>query len=126
MSIADKTRRYYSWIQVWSSKDNQSSKALELAFYKLNIAARMEQIGEDWILRVPWIYEEIAITAIQAYREGQFEYPSEIQMNERWESYNRFKPHKFKGRTYKTFLVLGIVLLLMIVIRTLYGAGLFR
>ncbi len=126
MSIANKTRRYYSWIEVWRSEDSESSKALELAFYKLNISARMERIGNDWILRVPWIYEEIAITAVQAYKEGQFEYPTEIQMNERWESYNRFKPHKFKGRTYKMFLVLGIVVLLMIIIRMFYGAGLFH
>lgn len=125
MSIAERTKQYYSWVEVWRSRDAESSKALELAFYKINITARMDKINEEWVLLVPWVHEETAKVSASAFREGKFEYPSEIKINERWESYNRFKPAKFKGRGSKMILVIGLVLFLLMMIKTLYGLGIF-
>lgn len=125
MSISDKTKQYYSWSEVWRSVDAESSKALELAFYKTNITVRMERENEEWVIKVPWVHKEIAETAIAAYREGKFEYPSEIQVNDRWESYNRFKPAKFRGRASKMILVIGLALFLLFLIKIFYNAKIF-
>lgn len=125
MSIAEKTKRYYSWIEVWRSKDAARSKSLELAFYKINIAAKMEKKEDEWVIKVPWVYKEVADTAVHAYLEHKFEYPSEIQINERWESYNRFQPARFKGRGSKMILMIGLALFLLLVVRIIYGLRLF-
>lgn len=125
MSISDRTKQYYAWTEVWHSEDPVSSKALELAFYKTNIKVKMEKQKDEWVIKVPWVHKAIAETAIAAYKEGNFEYPSEIQVNDRWESYNRFKPAKFRGRASKMILVIGLALFMLLLIRVFYGMHLF-
>lgn len=125
MSIAEKTKQYYSWTEVWRSEDTNLSKALELAFYKTNIKVRMEKEDKVWVIKVPWVHKEVAETAIAAYKKGNFEYPNEIKVNDRWESYNRFKPAKFRGRASKIILVIGLALFMLLLIRVFYGMHLF-
>ncbi len=125
MSIAERTKQYYSWVEVWRSEDTERSKDLELAFYKINISARMEKKDDEWVVKVPWVYKEVANTAVQAYLEHKFEYPSEMQINERWESYQRFQPAKFRGRGSKMILVIGLAIFLLLVVRIIYGLKLF-
>lgn len=126
MFSLEKERRYFNWVEIWSSEDKAKAVELEMAFYTSKIKAKIVQRGDRWVLEVPWIFEELGKTVLEAFQAGLFDYPHEIEMGEKWQSYNRYPVHKFRGRGSKVFLVLGFVVFLLVAVKMLYSTGILH
>lgn len=121
----DKARRYYSWIEVWRSENREQAVELEIAFYNCKVHAKVEEKEGVWTLQVPWIHAELAKTLLDAHAIDAFDYPQEVQVRDRWRSYDRYQTHKFRGRGSHMFLILGFVIFLLLTVRMLYATGWF-
>ncbi len=119
----EKERRYYSWVEVWRSQHKEKAVALELAFYNCKIQAKLAEKDGVWTLQVPWVHEKLAKDLLEAHELDAFDYPHEIQVSERWKSYDRYQTHKFRGRGSHMVLVLGFIVFLLLTIRMLYAIG---
>lgn len=126
MFSEEKEKRYFSWIVVWQSTDREKAQELELAFYKCKVNAKVSDKDGLWSLEVPWVHEELARTLLEAYQTDRFDYPHEIEVGDKWKSYDRYQTHKFRGRGSSMFLVLGFVVFLLLTVRMLYALGLFH
>lgn len=119
-------RRFYSWSLIWESEDKEKAVELELALYKMKIDARISESKGLWIVRVPWIYKQLAIEVTDAYDKDMLDYPHEIEVNHKWKSYERFEKPNLRARGSKTFLVLGFVVFLLLFVRIIFSSGLFK
>lgn len=116
-------KKQYSWVNIGSYKQDQEPLVdeINIVFYKLDLPFKKRlDDNQNWIIEVPWIYEEASKKVLEAYNNGNLDYPKDFGGLKPIEKKLLYHYESMRIPTRMLVLVIGFVFIMLAVVKWLF------